>query len=431
MSTDPNEPIDSVYDFSAVALDRKRVITSGGFADVHVVSHPQFGPLALKRPRAQCAPGSQEFRHLEKEAAIWRNLHHPNVLQFLGIHRDSEAIYLVSPFLPNGTVMDYISAHPSSGRAGFILDLAMGLEYLHRCGIVHGDIKGRNLLVSSSINCVVADFGLAKAVDTQTVTSQRGQGTVRWESPEMLEGGPRTFKSDVYAFGITIITGKVPFDGVSTNAVMRKVLKKERPIPKPRVSSTKEWHTKEWAVAEAAWAHDPESRPSMDRNLTVLRGPRKGPECRIQVLCDKFPQHEGYVSRRMDGPTGSHVVTRSVEDGLVVTWDPAAQGPKLLETINNVQRDLRWATFTSASGTRGNFQVLPTVHSPGQEAILTWSWSDSGNLTAHALGDTVEAAINVEHNPPHLFFCPKMDHWGQIAFRAAIRFVLEELGPED
>lgn len=80
----------------------------------------------------------------------------------------------------------------------------MGLEYLHKCGIVHGDIKGRNMFVSSSIKGVVADFGLAKMVDTQTAASQRGQGTVRWESPELLDGGPRTFKSDVYAFGITV-----------------------------------------------------------------------------------------------------------------------------------------------------------------------------------------------------------------------------------
>lgn len=79
----------------------------------------------------------------------------------------------------------------------------MGLEYLHKCGVVHGDIKGRNILVSSSIKGIVTDFGLAKLVDTRTASSQRGQGTIQWQSPEMLLGGPRTFKSDVYAFGIT------------------------------------------------------------------------------------------------------------------------------------------------------------------------------------------------------------------------------------
>lgn len=80
----------------------------------------------------------------------------------------------------------------------------MGLEYLHKCGVVHGDIKGRNILVSSSIKGIVTDFGLAKLVDTQTASSQRGLGTIQWQSPEMLLGGPRTLESDVYAFGMTV-----------------------------------------------------------------------------------------------------------------------------------------------------------------------------------------------------------------------------------
>lgn len=80
-----------------------------------------------------------------------------------------------------------------------------GLDYLHRCGIIHGDIKGGNMLVSPSLRAAVADFGLAKLVDTQTVSSQRGLGTTRWQSPELLmEGQSRSFQSDVYAFGMTV-----------------------------------------------------------------------------------------------------------------------------------------------------------------------------------------------------------------------------------
>lgn len=111
------------------------------------------------------------------------------------------------------------------------------------------------------------------------------------------------------------------------------MIEKERPKPKPRVSLTGKWYTKEWAVAEAAWDHDPESRPSMDRILTLLRGPENGPEWRIKVVCDKLPQHSGYVSRSMDVGSGSHVIAQTAEDALIITWDPASIGPRVFEMI--------------------------------------------------------------------------------------------------
>lgn len=82
--------------------------------------------------------------------------------------------------------------------------MASALAYLHKEGVVHGDVKGANMLVSRDVKILLCDFGLAKIVGSATSTARSGMGTFLWQAPELLEGGPKTFESDVYAFGITI-----------------------------------------------------------------------------------------------------------------------------------------------------------------------------------------------------------------------------------
>ncbi|KIO24244.1 hypothetical protein M407DRAFT_26359 [Tulasnella calospora MUT 4182] len=399
-------------DWSTLEFEKNSLTWSGGFADVYKASHPQLGALALKRPRGACNPGSREYRHLEKEVAIWKDLIHPNLLQFIGIYEKDAAVYIVSPFLHNGTVPQYLSKNADADRASFIRDLARGLNYLHQRGIIHGDIKGSNLLVSSSVPVygLVADFGLAKLEDTHTVTSLQGAGTPRWQSPELLYGGPRTFKSDVYAFGMTvyeIISGKIPFENVPNYAVFFKVYKKERPVPMPRVSSSGYMYIKEWEVAQGAWDHDDERRPSMDRILESLESQNNSEKyikARIKVVCEQMPQYTGYVSRSLEDMYGSQQVTQDVSKSLIVAWDPESSGLQRVYMLNSHEGlallalrfnedspnyfndEYLWAAFTAASGTQDNYNTVWTEFAQGLDLLPFWSCSEKWELTPHALG---------------------------------------------
>ena len=82
-----------------------------------------------------------------------------------------------------------------------MLDAAKGLAYLHQNDIVHGDVKGLNALVTSDQRVVLCDSGFSK-LDSTVNTSTGGRGTIYWQSPELMGGGPRTKEADVYAFGI-------------------------------------------------------------------------------------------------------------------------------------------------------------------------------------------------------------------------------------
>lgn len=75
---------------------------------------------------------------------------------------------------------------------------------MHSRGVIHGDVKGANTLVSSDHRALLCDFGLAKMVDTQTSSSLAGAGSLRWQAPELFDGTPRTVMSDIYALGVTI-----------------------------------------------------------------------------------------------------------------------------------------------------------------------------------------------------------------------------------
>lgn len=153
---------------------------------------------------------------------MWKGLKHPNVLPFLGMIELSEALYLVSPYVENGSADDYIRARPDVDRpslvslfrmsvprtelmASQVLDLVVAAAYLHRSGIVHGDIKAANILISNEGRALLGDFGLSRPSDTATSTEMQGAGSVRWQSPELLQqGGGKSYESDVWALGVTI-----------------------------------------------------------------------------------------------------------------------------------------------------------------------------------------------------------------------------------
>ena len=114
------------------------------------------------------------------------------------------------------------------------IQVSMGIEAAHNNGIIHRDIKPQNIIISKEGKVKVADFGIAKAATSNTVTSH-AMGSVHYTSPEQARGGYSDAKSDIYSIGITLfemITGHVPFDGETTVAVAIKHIQEEMPSPR-------------------------------------------------------------------------------------------------------------------------------------------------------------------------------------------------------
>ncbi|EIN07824.1 kinase-like protein, partial [Punctularia strigosozonata HHB-11173 SS5] len=176
-----------------------------------------------------------------KEAIVWKRLDHPNVVPFLGVAPGYQAC-IVSEWMDHGDVMSYLKQHPRADRVELITGIASGLEYMHASGIVHGDLKGRNVLVDRSGHARLGDFGLSTTVlGTASLAATAGSsanwGSFRYMAPELNDSTTNnkilTLKSDVYAFGMTtweIFDGRQPFhDITSIFVVLREVLDGRRP----------------------------------------------------------------------------------------------------------------------------------------------------------------------------------------------------------
>ncbi|KAJ7247562.1 kinase-like domain-containing protein, partial [Mycena rebaudengoi] len=184
----------------------------GGFGDVFKAMY-KGKPVALKHMRIlQSTDGRSVRQKFYREALVWHNLHHPSIVTLIGIDTESfpSSLCLVSPWMKNGTVVKYLEVLGSALLTVLqILEISEGLAFLHAQNIVHGDLRGSNILVDDTGHACLTDFGLAVLSDTTPAaqTSDRG-GCVRWMAPELLEPRTcgleryaRTTASDIYAFG--------------------------------------------------------------------------------------------------------------------------------------------------------------------------------------------------------------------------------------
>lgn len=85
-----------------------------------------------------------------------------------------------------------------------LYQIALAIAYLHGVGIIHGDIKGENVLISEKHTALLSDYGLPREQDVLTSIHQKGQWAIPWQSPELLDGQSKSEQSDIYAFGMTI-----------------------------------------------------------------------------------------------------------------------------------------------------------------------------------------------------------------------------------
>lgn len=236
-----------------------------------------------------------EHRELiRREIHAARTVHHRFILAYTGSSVLGLHSIIISPLMHNGNLMKYLKDRGMHTWQALILQVAEAVLYLHyTAGMVHGDIKCENVLISDRGNALLADFGLSTLVEkadtvSTTATAIRRQYTAQFAAPELLvddvkqscpESGvsvlrSKTTQTDVYAFGMLILqafTGRPPWPDSSPVAIIQKVTSKAvHPRPEDCSGSfllTEEW----WNVCLKCWKFDPADRPTMHEVLAELR----------------------------------------------------------------------------------------------------------------------------------------------------------------
>ncbi|TDL23494.1 kinase-like protein [Rickenella mellea] len=263
----------------AESRDNATYISAGGFSTIWLGrwrrgQGPSDEKLAIKAfLGSQLHHQAQTFqRRLIRETLNWHKLRHPNILPLYGIcHEKIECIpdfpALISPYCANGNINDFLSTRPTTNKLRIICQISDGLAYLHANQVVHGDLKGSNILVNDSGVACICDFGRTKLA-TDNDYSKSLFASAHWAAPELLlhasedQMVPVSYKSDMWAFAmvvIEILTGGRPWPGYSDLVVLRKVPLGEKPDRRryPAVSDSY------WRVLTPCWEFDPSRRPSI------------------------------------------------------------------------------------------------------------------------------------------------------------------------
>ncbi|KAG8710408.1 hypothetical protein FRC08_017208 [Ceratobasidium sp. 394] len=219
-----------------------------------------------------------------QELYSWSKLRDNNVLQLLGLALFRGQIAMISPWIAHGNLIEYTERNPDADRFQLCTGVSDGLAYMHSQHVLHGDLKGENVLISDAGVPKLVDFGCSTLKSSVTIgfTPTSPRYTPRWAAPELLMDDPddddaedsldvedpRSVASDVYALGMTILevlTGRPPYhykrDGVIIHWVV--MARKLPNRPEDKIPSGNELADSLWQMLIRSWSFDRTQRPTV------------------------------------------------------------------------------------------------------------------------------------------------------------------------
>ena len=215
----------------------------GGMSLVYLAQETELNrQVAIKVLPLQLLHGADAAERFEREGKISASLDHPHIVPIFRVGSTSTFLWYTMKRIRGRSLEQIISERgglPFADVLSIVQQVGDALQYAHRQGVVHRDVKPANVMIEDSGWAYVCDFGVARAFGSVSLTQTGASlGTPRYMAPEQVEGKPVDGRCDQYSFAILVweaLTGTLPFTGESVGELIRKHLLE----PAPRLSDAR------------------------------------------------------------------------------------------------------------------------------------------------------------------------------------------------
>ena len=264
-----------------------KLLARGGMAEVYLGSHLNLDrPVAIKLLHSYIEEEPLLLERFHREAKVVAGLRHPNIVQIFDFDTIDGHPFIVMEYLKGPTLATYLrhlhqrkKRIPPDQVARLLNELSVALDYAHKQGVIHRDIKPGNILLhnktedialdkplTDDVEAIITDFGLVRIMNTASQTvSGTVSGTPAYMSPEQARGDQTDHRTDIYSLGVVLyemLAGRVPFEADSTLTVLHMQI---HTTPPPITGIP----TKVQQVIDRALVKNPDDRYQTSRELAM------------------------------------------------------------------------------------------------------------------------------------------------------------------